>query len=208
MNRYTIDQAAVNQWPKIAELIAHSIPNALISKLGAKFGGMYYRKFTEQDCSCCYVASDESKNILGVIIGTTDFPRVHSIAFKGQLVKLLIAANLKLLSWSVISWVARGLWHKLKDRKQKHNDHDPIAELTAIAICPQMRGTGLAWELIKVMEKFMNSKELSGPYIILTEKNNTRANSFYKKTGAILIESNLHHGREINKWYKEITVRK
>ena len=79
-------------------MIAEAIPNTVISKLGSKFGAAFYNKLVEQECSCGYVARNESENILGVIIGTTDYPKTHSVAFKGQLAKLIVIANFRLLS--------------------------------------------------------------------------------------------------------------
>lgn len=192
------------EWPDISTLIAQAIPNALISKLGKAVGAAFYGKIVEQDCSCGYVAKDESGNIVGVIIGTTGYSKVRSIAFKGQLAKLLIAANIKLLSWPVISWVIKGILAKAKREKQNYADR-PTAKLVAIAVCPKARGTGIAQKLVEKMESFMVSKGLTGPYTILTEKSNTRANKFYEKIGATFVKTNLHHGREINEWHKEIT---
>lgn len=207
MVNYIIDQIRKNEWIEVAKLIAQAIPNALISKLSNKFGAIFYSKLVEQECSCGYVARDESENILGVIIGTTDYPKTRSVAFKGQLAKLIVIANFRLLSWSVIGWVIKGFLAKDRDKKQGHKD-SPVAELVAIAVCSKARGTGLAQKLVEQMEKFMTSKGFSGPYKILTEKANTRANKFYEKIGAKLVRTNIHHGREVNEWYKEIAAAK
>lgn len=192
------------EWRDIADLIAEAIPNTLISKLGSRFGATFYSKIVEQDCSCVYVARNESNNLLGVIIGTTDYPKVHSIAFKRQLPKLITTANFRLFNWPVINWVIKGVLAKAKYEKQNHADR-PVAKLVAIAVCPKARGTGLAQELVEKMERFMVSKGLRGPYTILTEESNARANKFYEKIDATFVKTNLHHGREINEWHKEIT---
>ena len=97
----------------------------------------------------------------------------------------------------------KGALAKAKCEKQNHTDR-PVAKLVAIAVCSKARGTGLSQKLVEEMEKFMTSKGLSEPYKILTEKANTRANKFYEKIGAAFVRTNLHHGREINEWYKEI----
>jgi len=201
---YTIAQIRESEWTEVADLVAGAVPNALISRLGNRFGATFYRKIVGQECSCGYVARDESDNILGVIIGTTDHPKARSIAFKRQLAKLLIAANIRLLSWPVISWLVKGMITKIRGKKQEHTD-TPVAELIVITIHPKARGTGLAKELVKKMEKFMIAKGLRGPYTILTEKANTRANRFYEKIGATFVRTNLHHERNINEWHKEIT---
>ena len=204
MDTVIITEINSEEWPDIAALIAQAVPNALISKLGKAVGAAFYAKIVEQEYSCAYVAKDESGNIVGVIIGTTDHPKARSIAFKGQLAKLLLAANFRLLSWSAISWLVKGMITKFRGKKQEHTD-TPVAELIVITIHPKSRGTGLAKELVKKMEKFMISKGLRGPYTILTEKANTRANRFYEKIGATFVRTNLHHERKINEWHKEIT---
>ena len=204
---YTIDQIRESEWIEVADLAARSIPNALISKLGNRFGATFYSKVVEQEYCCGYVARDELDNILGVIIGTTDYPNAHSIAFKGQLAKLIITANFRLLRWSVIRWAIKGVLTKVRGKKQDRANR-PVAELVTIGVCPEARGAGLAQKLVEEMEKFMVTKGLSGPYTILTEKANTRANKFYEKIGAAFVKTNLHHGREINEWHKKITVAK
>ena len=44
MTNYTIDKIYKNEYMEVANLIAQAIPNALISKLGNRFGAAYYRK--------------------------------------------------------------------------------------------------------------------------------------------------------------------
>lgn len=192
------------EWLYIAGLIAEGVPNSIISKVGNRFGAAFYSKLVEQKYSCGYVARDASDNIVGVIIGTTDYPKARSIAFKGQLVELIIGANFRLLSWSVISWVIKEIIAKISSEKDDRIN-TATAELVAIAVCPEAKGAGLARKLVEEMEKFMISKGLSGPYIIRTEKANTRANKFYEKIGATFVKTNLHHGKDINEWHKEIT---
>ena len=96
MVNYTIGEIRNSEWAEVAKLAAQAIPNALISKLGNKFGAVFYSKFVEQECSCGYVARDESGNISGVIIGTTDYPKTHSVAFGGQLARLMISLDFSL----------------------------------------------------------------------------------------------------------------
>jgi ribosomal protein S18 acetylase RimI-like enzyme len=202
-NQYVIGQIRENEWCQVAELITQAIPNALVSKLGNSFGAIFYRKIVEQPCSCGYAARNESDSILGVIIGTMDHHKVRSTTFKGHWQQLLTAANFRLLGWSVIKWVIKGLLAKFSREKQDHTDR-PVAELIAITLHPEARGTGLARKLMEEMEKFMLSKKLSGPYTILTEKANVPANRFYEKIGATFIRTNLYHGRQINQWHKKI----
>ncbi len=194
-----------NEWRGIADLISNAIPNALVSKFGNRFTVKFYSKIVRQPYSCGYVAKDESGNTLGVIIGSVDSPRAHSIALKGQLPKLIMVANFRLFSYPVINWVLKGVWARIIGPKSERTN-TPNAELVAIAVTPEVRGTGLAQKLLRKMEEFMVTKELDGPYKILTEKANKRANQFYEKIGAALVRTDLHHGRKINEWHKIPTV--
>lgn len=202
-NKYTIGQPESIEWCSIAELVAKAIPNAVVSKLGVSFGAAFYQKVAEQEYSCAYVARGSSGNIAGVIIGSIDCPKARSIAVKSQLLRLSIAASRRLIRPDVISWLIKSLIARFKDKNKAHESR-PSAELIAIAVQPKARGSGLAAALVEKMEKFMVLKELAGPYLILTEKANTRANLFYEKIGAKLIRTNMHHGRAINEWHKEI----
>ena len=159
MINYKIGKIHENNWIEAANLAAKAIPNALIAKLGSRFGAKFYSKITEQPYSCAYAARDESDNILGIIIGTT----------KEQLLSLIIAANFRLLRWSVISWIIKGIIEKAKGKEQNHTNK-PHAELMVIVVRPEVKGSGLAQKLVQKMEKFMLSKSLSQPYAILTEK--------------------------------------
>jgi ribosomal protein S18 acetylase RimI-like enzyme len=192
------------EWLDIAALLAEAIPNTVISKLGNSFGAVFYSKVAAQDYSCVYAARNESNNIVGVIIGSIDYPKAHSAALKSQRMKLTISANFRLFSWSVISWMIKGILAKIRGTTNKECHDSPAARLVAIAVRPEARGTKLAQELVGRMEKFMVSKGLKGPYAILTEKANERANRFYKKIGAEFVRTSLHHGREINEWNKKI----
>jgi len=54
------------------------------------------------------------------------------------------------------------------------------------------------------METFMLSAKKTDSYIVYTEKNNHRANRFYKNIGAELLHTNIYHGREINVYCKDL----
>lgn len=206
INQCRIESVKDRDWDQIANSIAQTVPNVIIVKLGRSFAAKFYKKVSSQEFSCTYVARDNSGNVAGVIIGSLDYSQAYSIAVKTQWLKLLFAANIRLLSWSFISWIIKGVLARLTNENQA-SEHRPNARLIVVTVCPEARGTGLAKELVKKMEKFMISKGLRGPYTILTEKANTRANKFYEKTGATLIRTNVHHGREINEWHKEIELK-
>jgi len=203
LNQHTAGQVENGEWLDVAQLIAEGVPNAIFTKLGRSFSAAFYKRVSAQDYSFAYVARDNAGTIVGVIIGTLDYLQAYSIALKSQRLKLLLAANFRLLSWSVISWVVKGVLEGFKSKARVPEDQ-PKARLLVISIRPGARGKGLGISLIKRMEQFMQDKGLTGPYLILTEKSNVAANRFYEKIGAKLIRTNIHHRRKINEWHKVI----
>jgi len=191
-----------NDWRAISDLIAASIPNTIISHLGHSFGIRFYKSIASTDYSCVFVCKDNLGNVNAVIIGTLSHSASYSKIRRNAFV-LLLAANYHLLKWSVIRWIFLNLCSKLFQRK--NNLSFPIeAELIVIAVSPDMRGEGISVKLIQCWEEFLikNSKECE--YYILTEKNNERANGFYKKIGAQLITTMVSRGRKINRWHKRL----
>lgn len=199
MNSYTLTKPEKQHWPSISVLIANSIPNTIVSHLGTTFGSLYYRNISQNQFSCTFIALDNSKNVVGVIIGVLNRESAKNLSKKMK-VKLLLAANLRLFSLTVLAWVIKGLANKIINKQNPATF--PDAELLAIAVLPEFRGTKLAYELVEKMEFLFKKQHLTEPYLILTEKANLRANSFYSKIGAELINTHLHHGREINEWHK------
>lgn len=190
------------QWCSIADLISQSIPNAIISHLGRKFGTLYYKELASSKCSCAFVSTDEFGAINGVVIGTTDHSASYSRINTSKM-SLLAAANIRLLKFSVLRWIGLNLMAKMAKLENK-NTLSVRAELIAIAVTPDMRGKGLADVLIQKMEQFIaeNSQELE--YFILTEQDNQRANNYYAKIGSVQVATFLSRGRKINRWHKKV----
>lgn len=188
-------------WNHISDLIAKSIPNAMVSHLGTEFGAAYYQNISQNDNVCSLIALDSSENVAGVIIAVLDRNTARKIS-KYMSLKLFFKANFRLLSPTVLKWLFKGIITRISGEKQPIIF--PNAELIAVAVLSEFRGTTLAYELINRMEEFFKMKGLKEPYLILTEKNNLRANRFYSKTGAELIGSYYHHGRQINEWHKKL----
>lgn len=193
------------QWREAANLIAEAIPNTVISKLGTKFNRIFYESIAENQYSCAYAAHGQSGKLLGIIIGTTDRPHVYSAAIKNNLFRLILATNLRLLRPAVVGYLAKGILGKFGHKNSQSTYSRPVAELLVIAVQPQARGSRIAAALLERMEEFMKMAHLEGPYVILTEKTNERANKFYEKIAARFVGTTLHHGREINEWHKYLT---
>src|SRR5512133_3012969 len=105
MNQCVIRSPGPGDWPRIAELLAESIPNALASHFGQNFGSIYYRHLAESPGACSFAAFDGAGTLAGVVIGTLD--RQHSRQLPLVLkLRLLLAAHYRLLSPASLSWLA------------------------------------------------------------------------------------------------------
>lgn len=203
---YKIDKIKDGDWPEVINLISESIGNVVIVKLGKRFAELFYRSFSLQDYSCVYVARSNQGRIIGVIIGTLDHRRAYLQAVNNQRLRLFLSANIHLLSIPFIAWLLNGIMCRLK--KKPHEKPCQLkARLVVIAVCGEFRGSGLANSLVTQMEKFLFEHGLREEYLILTEKNNSVANRFYEKIGAVFSTTYIHHGRTINEWHKSITDR-
>ena len=182
-------------WPQIAELFAKSIPNALASSLGRRFGVCYYRHMAEAPGGVSIAAFDQAGTLAGVVIGTLDRQRVLRPPFMLKL-QLVIAAHFRLFSPAFLRWLA-------DSRHTSKREDSPLqAELLMIAIDPRFRGHHLASRLLGELELYFRNHGLNEPYIIHTEKSNHAANTFYQQVGAYFAGTRLHHNKQINEWHK------
>ena len=202
MKKYKIYTPEPSHWQNISRLIGLSIPNAIIFHLGNRFASIYYQNIFQNTNSCCFVALGDRDKVVGVIIGTVNCSEAKTMSPKKK-IKLLMSANTRLLSPFFLKWFLKGIVYKLINRNENLLNL-PNSELVVITVDSDFRGTRLAYDLTEKMEDFMKENGNREPYMILTEKDNLRANRFYSKIGAEFVESYYHHGREMNYWKKDI----
>lgn len=202
LSGYEIVIPAERDWGDISELISKSISNAIVSHLGKPFGMMFYKALSEHKCSCVYVCKDTFGCIKGIIIGTADHAASYS-AIKNYKYRLMFSANVRILKWVVIKWIVSNIISKITMPQNIPAD-TAKAELIAIAVSPDMRGKGVADQLVRKWEGFLMDKSEECEYYILTEKSNERANRFYSKIGAELKTTFVSRGRDINCWHKRL----
>lgn len=200
MNQCILRSPKPEDWPDIAELFANSIPNALASSLGRRFGVCYYRHIAEDPEATSIAAFDKAGTLAGIVIGTLNRQRVLRPPFILKL-RLLAAAHFRLFSPAFLRWLADS---RHTTKRQDSENSQLHAELLMIAIAPGFRGQRLASRLIDELERFFRNKGLNKPYIIHTEKSNHAANIFYEQIGARFAGTNLYHNKQINEWYKTV----
>lgn len=202
MNRCFIRSPRAEEWPRITELLVNSFPNAVVSQFGLNFAARYYRYLAEGPDGCILAAFDRVGTLAGVVIGTVDRKRARRLPF-GFILRLLVAANYRLLSRDFLLWLANS--HRTETKTAVASSR-PQAELLEIVVDSRFREQQLASRLLDRIETFFREKGLHQSYIIHTEKTNHAANSFYEKVGARFAGTNLFHGKQINEWHKDLAV--
>lgn len=199
---FLITNPGNNHWIDIAEFIAVSIPNALVSSLGKNFGALYYENISKHPLSCSYAALDKDGRLAGIILGTLDHNSTKRLDFV-FIAKLLLAANFRLFSPAVFKWLISELC--LRGGPKYQPQSFPKAELLIVAVHKDFKGKRLADKLINELESFFKKNNLEKPYLIRTEKSNGVANNVYKKLGAKFIKTYRYHGKLINEWHKSLS---
>ena len=201
-SEFLVTNPGNNHWVDIAELIASAVPNALVSKLGPRFGALYYENISKHPLSCSYAVFDKTGRLAGIILGTLDYNAASSLSFALK-IKLFLAANLRLFSSDVFRWILTGLRFRSTTRYTMKDF--PKAQLKTIVVHEDFRGNGLANKLINELESFFKKNNLEKPYVILTEKQNRVANNLYKKLGATFITAYPYHDKIMNAWHKSLS---
>ncbi len=199
---FLITKPGKNHWRDIAELVASSIPNALVSNLGPNFGALYYENIAKHHLSCSYAALDKTGRLAGIILGTLDSTKGKHLDFTLK-ARLLLAANLRLFSPSVFRWLLMGL--RFESVPKFNAKNLPEAELLIVAVHEDFRGKHLVCKLINKLEEFFKENNIDEPYLIRTEKSNQVANHIYEKLGAKYIKTYCYHGKIMNLWQKYLS---
>lgn len=198
---FIIRQPNAEDWNRISKLIARSIPNALISKLGLRFGAIYYKNISNHQLSCSYAVFTKDDKLAGFIIGTLDHELVRKLNLSTK-TRLILASNFRTVSPSVFRWFVHG-W-RTRNEIKNHENLFPRAELMILTVDDNYQGNYLANKLIENLESFFKEKNLTKSYLILTEKSNRPANNFYEKIGAKYVKTYPYHGKKINAWEKSL----
>lgn len=202
-NEYTIKEISLEHWPTGISLIARTLNNSLLGWFGKSFISIFYMSLSDLEHCCAYAAYDKSGEMAGVIIGSLDYRKAYSEVLKKKRIKLFLAANFRILRWSVIKWFLNGLRGQSVS-ETRTGENNVLGRLIVISVAPKFQGEGVAQKLVHKMESWFAENGLVGPYIIYTEQSNHQANRFYEKIGASAGLVDFHHGRAINKWYKTL----
>jgi ribosomal protein S18 acetylase RimI-like enzyme len=194
-------EATMQVWKQSAHLVIDGVPNSVISHLGLDFNIRFYKAIAESVVSCAFFAIGESGKVEGMIIGTLDKDHTYYRSIREHPITMAIAANFRLLSPAVLKWIFTGF-----SKRHGHNSvaviADSKAELIVIAVNKDYRGSNVARSLVLAMERKLADLGGVDGYNIFTEEANIRANRFYEKVGATLIDTSVFHGRRINRWFK------
>lgn len=186
----------------LAELYEAGIPHAVFCAMGRRFTAKFFGWLAEREDVCSLVGLSGDGRLLGVIVGTLHRSDGYRSVLREHRWSLLVAAGWRLLSPRVLRWIIAGVVGKLRRAPKGLELSD--AELLLIAVCPKVRGRGLAERFVNAMESRFRKMGFTGEYAIHTEASNTRANRFYERIGAILVASEQRRGLLINSYRKAI----
>ena len=176
------------------------VSNAVFCALGRKFVAKFFRWLAEREDVCALGCRREVGRLDGVIVGMLDRRSAYRDVLAEHRWSLLAAAGWRLLSPRVLLWILRGVAARF-GRRSKEPDL-PGAELLFIAVRLDARGRGLGHKLVEGMESRFRRMEFAGEYTIRTEADNVRANRFYQRIGATLVEKRRHRGLLIHCYRK------
>ena len=202
MSRFSFHSPRDREWEAIAGLVVDAIPNYVVSRMGPRFCTHYLKLLAAHPQTCSLAAYDEAGHFAGVVIGSLNSRRARRLTLP-VIAKLLLAANVRLLSPAFLGWLARGTFEA---KPSEITGPSPEAELIILVISPDFRGEGLAPLLLDALEEFFRRHHLGDPYLILTETRNLASNKFYEKIGARFIRTTMHHRRRMNVWHKHLSA--
>ncbi|NLL05950.1 MAG: GNAT family N-acetyltransferase [Clostridiaceae bacterium] len=197
-----IRKAKESDLEAIARLHSESFENHFLPKLGIKLLSKYYKEFIN-DNNIFIVCTDESDNIIGLLLGTPDssvgkkqFIRNNFLKLFLRVVKLCLFLDRD--TWNrVIEYFKNVVISKVPKKKaEEFNKTLSINTLTLLSLCvsTNAKGTGVSQQLVKVFEQIVKKSGYEG-YTLTVHKDNDRANAFYRKMDmSIYKESHSEYG--------------
>ena len=181
----TVRRALQQDRGAIARLHREQIPWGLLSNLGPEFVDAFYAVLLRSTVGFGFVAEQNSRPV-GFASGVVNWRRLY--------VEFLLRRSRIAL---------RGAWMSLRQARLKRvletsryaADRDlPAAELVAIAVTPEMRGTGVAVALVDEVLNEFRSRGVRAVRVT-TSAENERAGALYERSGfRMLARREIHPG--------------
>jgi ribosomal protein S18 acetylase RimI-like enzyme len=139
---------------------------------------IYYESVAAGGGACGYIAENQGR-VVGYVCGVWEPASIRAVLFRNRW--------LELLRWGLVQLIRRpGLISSFIGRVMKPSNKYTASpsgyELRPIVVSPDVRGTGVAVELVTML--FADAKSRGyGSVHLFTEIDNTRAQAFYQKVG-------------------------
>jgi GNAT superfamily N-acetyltransferase len=197
--------------PRVAALHRAGIPQGFLSRLNPGVRTELYRGIALAPRSGVWVAANPDDGIVGFIAGTAHLGLCYRevLMRRGCRMGLFVIPDLV----RVATW--RHLWETLlypkrevtdARRRDDCNEAEPTAELLAIVVAPEARGSGAAKRLVDTLESALVSWRCRGPYRVVTMSADPQSNAFYVKVGFRRVRPFVHHGIAMNLYHKDLAA--
>lgn len=182
----TIRRARRQDRHALSKLHRDEIPWGLLSRLGPEFVDTFYEALLGSEVGFAFVAEQDGRPV-GFASGVTNWRRLY---------RDFLFRHGRMALWGFWSSLRKARWRTLLETSRYATRQDlPTAELVAIAVIPEMRGTGVAAALvIQVLREF----EARGVRAVrvTTSAENDRAGHLYERTGfRLLTRREVHPGQ-------------
>lgn len=177
---------------QVARIHINEMDTGFLSSLGDRPTELVYSHASQSKlCILILAINPETNNVCGFVLGTLDTSSLYKQFLRQKLFQSFICIAPKLIS----AYKIRGALESLAYPKKTQFLNTPKAELLAVAVTKEHRGTGLARQLWgKLIESF-KEKGIT-EFKITTGDDLIPAHKFYEKMGAkrsVLVEIHKEH---------------
>lgn len=170
----------------LSELHREEIPWGLLSRLGPEFVDAFYAALLGSAVGFAFVAEHDGRPV-GFASGVTNWRGLYRdfLFNHGRMALRGLWMSLRRASWRKL----------LETSRYATGGELPAAELVAIAVTTEMRGTGVAAELVAQVLKEFEARGVRAVRVT-TSADNDRAGHLYERTGfRLLAHREIHPGQ-------------
>lgn len=185
-------KATVSDISTIANIHIAAFEGFFLTQLGYKFLCVMYLSFLKSQNSIFVVYETVSGQVIGFAVGALQGQKDKWLALR-FFPQFVMAAAPALLRHPVR--VATKLWARFFEAGESPQVPINSAILRSIAVCPSMRGAGIAAVLLQSFEELTLDKGVDRLYLTTDQEFNERAQIFYSRCGYVLVSQFKQDGR-------------
>jgi len=174
----------------VAQIHLKSLKGAFLSELGIDFLVEVYYGILRSKHAVCYVYREKSK-VVGFIAGTRDTKKFFRDVFRMKGLRFASIIIVKALKKPKI------VYYGMQSLLYPSTSTDVDGELLSIAVLDESRNKGVGKKLVERLNDYFKDEGIKGLKVTV-EKDNVKANRFYKKMGFRYSSAFTLYGREMN----------